>query len=165
LRNDPDPTKPLALLLEGEFTSHYKGRIIDKYVNDPTANYLEKSKTNKMVVIGDGDLIRNELGMSEKGKLLPYGLQFEPLVRDQNNQVATMYGNGIFFTNLMDRMMGNEHLISLRSRMKIVRLLNREEVSLNRRSWQTFNLTIPVILVVLLGLVQWYIRRRKFALK
>ena len=165
LRNDPDPTKPLALLLEGEFTSHYKGRIIDKYVNDPTANYLEKSKTNKMVVIGDGDLIRNELGMSEKGKLLPYGLQFEPLVRDQNNQVATMYGNGIFFTNLMDRMMGNEHLISLRSRMKIVRLLNREEVSLNRRSWQTFNLTIPVILVVLLGLIQWLIRGRRFAIK
>jgi ABC-2 type transport system permease protein len=165
LRNDLDPTKPLALLLEGEFTSHYKGRIIDKYVNDPTANYLEKSKENKMVVIGDGDLIRNELGMSEKGQLLPYGLQFEPLVRDQNNQVATMYGNGIFFTNLMDRMMGNEHLISLRSRMKIVRLLNREEISINRRSWQTFNLTIPVILVVTLGLIQWYIRRRKFALK
>ena len=165
LRTDPDATKPLALLLEGEFTSHYKGRIIDKYVNDPTANYLEKSKANKMVVIGDGDLIRNELGMSEKGQLLPYGLQFEPLVRDQNNQVATMYGNGIFFTNLMDRMMGNEHLISLRSRMKIVRLLNREEISINRRSWQTFNLTIPVILVVVLGLVQWYIRRRKFALK
>jgi len=165
LRNDLDPTKPLALLLEGEFTSHYKGRIIDKYVNDPTANYLEKSKANKMVVIGDGDLIRNELGMSEKGQLLPYGLQFEPLVRDQNNQVATMYGNGIFFTNLMDKMMGNEHLISLRSRMKIVRLLNREEISINRRSWQTFNLTIPVILVVVLGLIQWYIRRRKFALK
>ena len=165
LRNDLDPTKPLALLLEGEFTSHYKGRIIDKYVNDPTANYLEKSKANKMVVIGDGDLIRNELGMSEKGQLLPYGLQFEPLVRDQNNQVATMYGNGIFFTNLMDRMMGNEHLISLRSRMKIVRLLNREEISINRRSWQTFNLTIPVILVLVLGLIQWYIRRRKFALK
>ena len=165
LRTDPDATKPLALLLEGEFTSHYKGRIIDKYVNDPTANYLEKSKANKMVVIGDGDLIRNELGMSEKGQLLPYGLQFEPIVRDQNNQVATMYGNGIFFTNLMDRMMGNEHLISLRSRMKIVRLLNREEISINRRSWQTFNLTIPVILVVVLGLVQWYIRRRKFALK
>ncbi len=165
LRTDPDATKPLALLLEGEFTSHFKGRIIDKYVNDPTANYLEKSKANKMVVIGDGDLIRNELGMSEKGQLLPYGLQFEPIVRDQNNQVATMYGNGIFFTNLMDRMMGNEHLISLRSRMKIVRLLNREEISINRRSWQTFNLTIPVILVVVLGLVQWYIRRRKFALK
>ena len=165
LRTDPDATKPLALLLEGEFTSHYKGRIIDKYVNDSAANYKEKSKANKMVVIGDGDLIRNELGMSEKGQLLPYGLQFEPLVRDQNNQVATMYGNGIFFTNLMDRMMGNEHLISLRSRMKIVRLLNREEISINRRSWQTFNLTIPVILVVVLGLVQWYIRRRKFALK
>jgi len=165
LRTDPDLTKPIALLLEGEFTSHYKGRIIDKYVNDPTANYREKSKANKMVVIGDGDLIRNELGMSEKGQLLPYGLQFEPIVRDQNNQVATMYGNGIFFTNLMDRMMGNEHLISLRSRMKIVRLLNREEVSINRKSWQTFNLTIPVILVVLLGLVQWYIRRRKFAIK
>ena len=165
LRTDSDPTKPLALLLEGEFTSHYKGRITDKYVNDPSANYIEKSKANKMVIIGDGDLIRNELGMSEKGQLLPYGLQFEPLVRDQNNQVATMYGNGIFFTNLMDRMMGNEHLISLRSRMKTVRLLNREEVSLNRKSWQTFNLTIPVILVVLLGLLQWYIRRRKFAVK
>lgn len=165
LRTDPDVTKPIALLLEGEFTSHFKGRIINKYIDDPKANYKEQSKPNKMVVIADGDLIRNELTRNQNGDLQPYGLQYDPIILDQNNQVIPVYGNGIFFHNLMDKLMGDEHLISLRSRMKIARLLNREEVSLNRKSWQTYNLTIPVILVVLLGLLQWYIRRRKFALK
>lgn len=165
LRTDPDPSKPLALLLEGEFTSHYKGRIIDKYIDDPTANYREQSAPNKMVVIGDGDLIRNELTTNQQGQLQPYGLQYDPVIRDQNNQVVPVYGNGVFFHNLMDKLTGNEHLISLRSRMKIARLLNREEVSINRKSWQTFNLSIPVILVVVFGLIQWYIRRRKFAIK
>ena len=165
LRTDPDLTKPMGLLLEGEFTSHFKGRIIDKYINDPKANYVEQSKPNKMVVIADGDLIRNELTRNKNGDLQPYGLQYDPVIMDQNNQVVPVYGNGIFFHNLMDKLMGDEHLITLRSRMKIARLLNREEVSLNRKAWQVYNLTFPVILVVFLGLMQWYIRKRKFAVK
>ena len=165
LRTDPDITKPMALLLEGEFTSHFKGRIIDKYIDDPKANYLEKSKPNKMVVIADGDLIRNELTKTQEGGPRPYSLECDPVIMDQNNQLIPVYGNGIFFHNLMDKLMGDEHLISLRSRMKIPRLLDADEVSLNRRSWQVFNLTIPVILVVLLGLIQWFIRRRRFAIK
>ena len=165
LRTDPDIKKPMGLLLEGEFTSHFKGRIIDKYIDDPHANYVEQSKPNKMVVIADGDLIRNELTKNKKGELKPYGLQYDPLITYQNNQVIPVYGNGIFFHNLMDKLMGDEHLISLRSRMKIPRLLNADKVSINRRSWQVFNLTIPVILVVLLGLIQWLIRGRRFAIK
>ena len=81
-----------------------------------------------MVVIADGDLIRNELGHEETQDRWPtaiwLGMRASRIMRPEQSSSIPVYGNGIFFTNLMDRMMGNEHLISLRSRMKIVRLLN-----------------------------------------
>lgn len=165
LRTDFEPTKPIALLLEGEFESYFKGRIVGNFINDPSIHFSEKSNENQMVVIGDGDLIRNEFGMSESGKMMPYGLQFDPIIRDQNNQVVPVYGNGVWFTNLMDKLLGNEYLIPLRSRMKVIRLLNRDEIISNNSFWKGFNLTIPTILVIIFGLIQYFIRKKKFATK
>lgn len=165
LRTDPDLTKPIALLLEGKFASHFTGRITDNFINDPSVNFKDSSNQNQMVVIGDGDIIRNELGMSESGSMMPYGLQFDPIIRDKNNQVVPMYGNGVFFANLMDQLLGNEYLIPLRSRMKVIRLLNREEIASNKSYWKGLNLTIPSILVLIFGLVQFFLRKRRYATK
>lgn len=157
------PTVPLAYLLEGEFTSHYKGRITKSFVENKAAGFKEKSKKTQMVVIGDGDVIRNELGYSNKGNLVPYRLEFDPNVRDRNGNLVPYNGNGIFFLNLTDYVMGNEYLIPLRSRMKTQRLLDRKAISLERTKWQIINLLIPVVLVILLGLAQFFIRKKKYA--
>jgi len=69
-----------------------------------------------MVVIADGDLIRNELTRNKNGDLAPYGLQYDPLITYENNQAIPVYGNGIFFHNLIDLLLGNEQFISLRSK-------------------------------------------------
>lgn len=158
------PQLPLGYILEGEFDSHYKGRITNTFIDNKASKFKEKSKPNKMVVIGDGDVIRNELGQTQKGNLVPYRLEFDPMVRDNNGNLVPYHGNGIFFLNLVDHMMGNDYLIPLRSRMKTQRLLNRKAISLERTKWQVINIIIPILIVVLLGAVQLFIRRKKYTI-
>lgn len=158
------PQLPLGYILEGEFDSHYKGRITNTFIDNKASKFKEKSKPNKMVVIGDGDIIRNELGQTQKGNLVPYRLEFDPMVRDNNGNLVPYHGNGIFFLNLVDHMMGNDYLIPLRSRMKTQRLLNRKAISLERTKWQVINIIIPILIVVLLGAVQLFIRRKKYTI-
>ncbi|MCT4580800.1 MAG: gliding motility-associated ABC transporter substrate-binding protein GldG [Flavobacteriales bacterium] len=153
---------PLGYILEGEFDSHYKGRITNTFIENKSSKFKDKSKPNKMVVIGDGDVIRNELGQTQKGNLVPYRLEFDPMVRDNAGNLVPYHGNGIFFLNLVDYMMGNDYLIPLRSRMKTQRLLNRKAISLERTKWQVINLVIPIFIVVILGLIQLMIRKRKY---
>ena len=52
---------PLAVLLEGEFTSVYNNRVKPFDLNQP----LNKSKFTKMIIISDGDVIKNDV--SRKG--------------------------------------------------------------------------------------------------
>lgn len=153
---------PLGYILEGEFDSHYKGRITNTFIDNKASKFKEKSKQNKMVVIGDGDIIRNELGQTQKGNLVPYRLEFDPMVRDNNGNLVPYHGNGIFFLNLVDYMMGNDYLIPLRSRMKTQRLLNRKAISLERTKWQVINIIIPLLIVVLLGAIQYFIRKKRY---
>jgi len=156
------PTQPLAYLLEGEFDSHFKGRITESFINSRDYKFKEKSKKNKMVIIGDGDIIRNELGYSNKGNLVPYRLEFDPNVRDNAGNLVPYHGNGIFFLNLVDYIMGNDYLIPLRSRQKTQRLLDRKAISLERYKWQTINMVVPILFVVLLAMIQLFIRKKKY---
>ncbi|MGB0424572.1 MAG: gliding motility-associated ABC transporter substrate-binding protein GldG, partial [Flavobacteriales bacterium] len=61
----------LAVLLEGEFDSNFKGRLNDSLTNSPDFAFREKSATTKMIVIGDGDVGRN--------KVMPVENGFQPL--------------------------------------------------------------------------------------
>src|SRR5690606_22896547 len=53
----PQPVIPLAVLLEGNFTSVFKNRIVPFKMD----GYLTDGKPNKMIVISDGDIIKNQL--------------------------------------------------------------------------------------------------------
>jgi len=54
------PGQPVAVLLEGEFESVFKNRIPPTIANDDEIGFKEKSKPTKMIVISDGDIIRNQ---------------------------------------------------------------------------------------------------------
>lgn len=157
-----EPNAPMALLLDGTFTSHFKGRLNNEFQNNSESRFKETSVPNQMVVIGDGDIIKNEFGISEQGRMLPYALQFDPNIRDQNNQVVPVYGNAVWFNNIVDHLLGNEYLIPLRSRMKVQRLLNMQEAFTNKRYWQQINMLLPILMVIGFGFIQWYIRKRRY---
>lgn len=161
---EPTPYKePLAVLLEGEFTSFFKGQIPDylkEMLSEKNKDFLEKSKPTSMVVIGDGDFLRNDIHFTvQNGQYVqkPINVNLDPYVSGE-----MIYGNTTFLHNVIDRMTGNEYLIPLRSRVAPPRFLNKDEVFYNKSKWVLINLLVPFIFVILIGVSQWLIRRKRY---
>lgn len=154
---------PLGCLIEGEIKSYFNINQLDPaYVDGMNAaglKFKESSKSNSIAVIGDGDILQDERVVTRAG------LYIFNVNKDFNSNNEIIYGNSIFFHNLIDRMMGNEHLIPLRSRMKVTRILNKDATLYSRGKWQAINLIIPSIIVLLYGGIQLFIRRRRFTAK
>ena len=165
--DSPENKSPLTmgLLLEGNFTSNYKNRGINKTFKRflDQSNFKESCDTaNAMVVFGDADFIRNDLVINkETGQYQPIFLEFE--AADLGTpEFAPVYGNSVFFLNIIDKLMGNDVLIPLRSRMKIPRLLSIDQITIQKKYWQFINLFIPSFLIVLLGVSIWLLKRKKY---
>jgi len=152
--------KPLGVLLEGSFkTAFPKSAISQTFIDGMSKagfDYRGEVENNALAVIGSGQLITDEYIVDKHGPhILNANMDF--LV---NGELA--YGNTAFFQNLVDKMMGNEHLIPLRSRMKTYRKLNEDAIYYSRGKWQAINLLIPTIIVLVFGVIQIILRRRKF---
>lgn len=158
LREEPDQRmynaqgQPVAVLLEGEFESVFKNRISPVIANDDDIGYKEKSKQNKMVVISDGDIIKNQLQ-------IPNGYPL-PLGYDQFTRQT--FGNKELILNVMSYLCDGSGLISIRSRELKLRLLDRTKVNNNKLFWQMFNIILPVLLILIFGIIQARIRKAKY---
>jgi len=155
----PDTTKyrekfkPLAVLLEGEFTSNFKNRIPHSIATDSSIDFREKSVPNKMLVVADGDVIRNEANKSKKA-IIPLGYDF---------QRSQIWGNRDFILNAVDYMCDESGLISVRSKVLKLHLLDKNKVEEQRTKWQMINLLVPTLFIILFGLIRYYLRRRRYA--
>jgi ABC-2 type transport system permease protein len=147
----------VGVLLEGEFESVFKNRILPKSNSGENLSFKEKSVSTQMIVVSDGDVIRNQLNIVNpnipKGTPLPLG--FDQFTGQQ-------YGNKDFLLNAMDYMLDETGLISIRSRELKLRLLNPQKVSSEKLYWQMFNTLIPIALIVVFGIIMAFLRRRKF---
>jgi ABC-2 type transport system permease protein len=141
------------VLLEGEFRSDFENRIPPEIQNSKDIGFLAKSKPTRMVVVSDGDVIRNQLHF-QQGYPLPLGY---------DQYTGQSFGNKDFIMNALDYMLDESGLISIRSREIKLRLLDMTRVNNNKIFWQTFNIFFPVLLVLIYGFIQHYLRRRKYA--
>lgn len=140
---------PLAYLLEGEFESVFKNRLAPSGDNFAVKT---KSNSNKMIVIGDGDIIKNHVNSSNQAYPLGY-----------NHYSKTQYnGNKQLIINALNYMLGNEGLIDIRSKEISLRLLNKKEAVENKLRWQLINLIVPIFLVSLSITLILQIRKRTF---
>lgn len=134
---------PLAVLVEGAFSSAYKNRQKALKLNE----YLESGTENKLIVISDGDLIASQI---QKGQALELG--YDPWTN-------SFYGNKEFLVNCVNYLLEDSGLINIRNKQVKIQLLDAEKVSNDRTYWQLINLGIPAIFIVVLGIFfQW---RRK----
>jgi len=159
LEKEPDeraytgPPQIVAVLLEGEFKSNFENRVPPEILNSKEIGFIPLSKPTRMIVVSDGDVIRNQLHYS-KGYPLPLGYdQF----------TGETFGNKDFILNSLDYLMDESGLISIRSRELKLRLLDMTRVNNNKFIWQAFNIFFPVLLVLIFGLVRNYLRKRKYA--
>jgi ABC-2 type transport system permease protein len=148
-----DSYQPVAILLEGEFESVFKNRKHPEFINSKSFPYKEKSINTQMIVISDGDVIRNEVQYSTKK---PYPLGYDKYT----NQT---YGNKNFILNCINYLCDDSGLISVRARELTLRLLDKKKVLNERLKWQLINVLLPLLAILLFGIAHDIIRKRKYA--
>lgn len=148
-----DSYRSVAVLLEGKFESVYKNRVSPQIANDSAIGFKANGVNTKMIVISDGDIIRNEIQYSAKK---PYPLGYDIYTRQT-------YGNKNFILNCVNYLCDDSGLISVRSRELTLRLLDKKKVKNERLKWQIINTCLPLFVLFLFGMIHNIIRKRKYA--
>lgn len=138
---------PVAVLMEGKFKSMYQNRVLPFKDN----SFQAIGKENKMIVISDGDVIKNQL---DKG--VPLELGFDKWT----NQ---LYGNKEFLMNCVNYLLDDNGLINIRSKDVDLPLLNKEEVYKNYTMLQMVTVGLPIVILAIFGFLFTFLRKRKYS--
>lgn len=139
--------KIIGVLLEGSFNSYYENRLTSQ-----KQAILTKSKATSMLVISDGDVIKNHVSKSGN----PYLLGYNPFSKEM------FKGNNELIINALHYMLGNKKLIEIRTNEFTLRMLDKEKIQKDRFFWQTLNMAMPSLIVVLFGIFWYWNRKTKF---
>ena len=146
---------PVAVLLEGRFQSLFRNRLASSFSELAEIGYKSQcEKPTQMIVVSDGDIIRNGTGINEQGRY-PY-----PLGYDRYTNVE--FANKTFILNAINYLAGDEAMIDARPRSIAIRRLDVAKVKDSRAYYQFANVAYPVLLVLLLAAVVLAVRYFKF---
>lgn len=144
------PFIPVGYLLEGSFTSLFKNRFLPDGISKD--NFVADGAPAKVVVIADGDLVRNDFN-ARAGQPRPLGFD-----------IATNYtfANRDLALNILGYLTAENGLIQVRNKQVKIRPLNKS-LAQNKLRWQLVNLVLPLSLLVMFGAIRLFWRKRKYA--
>lgn len=145
---------PVAVLLEGRFSSAFKNRMTSEYTGGKNIRVKDESVPTKMIVVADGDIIRNDVRYTN-GEAIPLTLGLDRYTQQT-------FGNREFIINCVNYLVDDNNLLALRDREIKPRLLDSNRIKNGRLFWQTFNTVLPLALIILAGLAFNIIRRKRF---
>lgn len=157
--NAPDPSEfkssahPVGVVLEGSFPAVFRNRPVPEMLLDTFA-YRQKDMTfsTKMIVLSDGNLLKNEMNPHER---TPYALGWDRATQQQ-------YGNKTFLLNMIDYLNDESGIISLREKEVKLRLLDKALIKQDKLFWQLINVCLPLGLLIVFGIFQQWLRKRKY---
>jgi gliding-associated putative ABC transporter substrate-binding component GldG len=141
-----DGNQPLAVLIEGEFRSVYANRIQPIQLSDVAV----KGPSNKMLLVADGDIIKNQL---RNGR---------PLELGYDKWTNSYYGNKEFLINAFNYLLDDSGLINIRNKKVVIPFLDEVRTSSQKTRWQIVNIGVPIGLMLLFGWAFNYFRKRKY---
>ena len=141
---------PVAVLLEGKFKSLYANRMASELTDNPIIGFREESKTTAMIVVSDGDIIRNQLSRKDG----------TPMELGYDQDTRQFFGNKDFILNAVSYLSDDDGIISIRSREIKIRLLDRTRIASNELFWQILNVVAPIVLIVVFG-IAWNTARKQ----
>ena len=162
LKNKQDPSnfrngnQISAVLVEGEFVSPFRYR--DGVKRSFDLPFSESIAQNSMIVIGDGDLIRNQV--SSDGKVYPLG--YDKFASKQFS-APVEFANKKFFLNCVDYLCDDNNLIEVRSKEVLLRLLDKGKIKKDKLYWQSLNMILPIFMIMIFGLLNAFYRRKRWA--
>jgi ABC-2 type transport system permease protein len=162
LKNKQDPSnfrngnQISAVLVEGEFISPFRYR--DGVKRSFDLPFSESIAQNSIIVIGDGDLIRNQV--SSDGKVYPLG--YDKFASKQFS-APVEFANKKFFLNCVDYLCDDNNLIEVRSKEVILRLLDKGKIKKDKLFWQSLNMILPILMIMIFGFLNAFYRRKRWA--
>ena len=145
---------PVAVLVEGEFESAFRNRMVASIVPGIEDEFVESSKPARMIVISDGDIIRNDVRFQ--------GDRVIALELGKDRFTQQTYGNKDFIVNCVNYLVDDSGLMELRSRELRIRLLDKTKTGNYKLRWQLINTLLPIVLVVVFGSVLGVWKKKKY---
>ncbi|MES2851271.1 MAG: gliding motility-associated ABC transporter substrate-binding protein GldG [Bacteroidota bacterium] len=139
---------PLSVLLEGSFHSMFENRVLPF----EQKTFQATGKENKMIVISDGDLIKNQLDKN-----------FQPVELGYDQRSGNLYDNKDFLINCVNYLLDDTGLINIRSKDLDLPLLDKEKVYENYTRTQILTIGLPILILGLFGVVFTFLRKRKYS--
>jgi gliding-associated putative ABC transporter substrate-binding component GldG len=134
-------------LLEGKFKSTYTNRVLPF----PEKSFKSEGKSNKMIVVSDGDLIRNQLDKN-----------YQPLELGYDKWTNKLYGNKEFLMNCVNYLLDENGLINIRSKEVNLPLLDKEKVYQDYSLIQWITVGLPILFLAAFGFLFTHLRKRKY---
>jgi ABC-2 type transport system permease protein len=165
LNYNPDPKlfrkpyQPVAVLLEGKFTSLFQNRMAPEFLRvlKDSLKYEFKSSSDSataMVVISDGEIMWNDFSRRDGPMELGYW-QF----------TKSLFANKNFILNCLEYLTDPNSLLEARSKDLKLRLLDSKRASDEKLKWQAINIGIPLALVLIFASAYLFFRKRRYEVK
>jgi len=138
-----------AVALEGKFNSLYKNRLV---VKNDSIKFIEQSKPTRMIVVSDGDIIKNFVAKKDSAV---YPLGYDRFTKQT-------FANKNFILNAIDYLSDDDNIIDARTKEVKLRTLDKGKIKKQKLNWQIMNILLPNLLVVVVGIVLFYARKRKY---
>jgi len=139
---------PMAVLLEGSFHSMFQNRVLPF----EEKSFQAEGKESKMIVISDGDIIKNQLDK-----------QGQPVELGYDQRSGNLYDNKDFMMNCVNYLLDDTGLINIRSKDLDLPLLDKEKVYVNYTYTQFITIGLPILILTLFGLGFTFLRKRKYS--
>lgn len=138
---------PVSVLLEGKFHSMYENRVLP--FKDPS--YKITGTAGAMIVISDGDIIKNQIDKNN-----------QPLELGYDKWTNNLFDNKEFLMNCVNYLLDDNGLINIRSKDVDLPLLDKQRVFDNYTTMQFITVGLPMVVLLLFGLTFTYLRKRKY---
>lgn len=146
---------PIAVLVEGEFESAFKGILPAEFDTIKELDYRDKSVPTRQIFISDGDIIRNPF---DKKRNQPYPAGYDIYTR-------TMFDNTQFIVNCVNYLCADDDLLQLRAKSFKIGSLNNEKVRSHKTLLAILNIGLPLLLIAIMGTVLIVMRKVRFSKK
>lgn len=139
---------PVAILLEGKFHSVFENRVLPF----KDASFKNTGKDSKMIVISDGDVIKNQL--DKNGREVELGL---------DQRTGVLYANKDFMMNCVNYLLDDNGLINIRSKEVNLPILDKEKVYASYTQSQVITVAVPIVILLVFGVAFTFLRKRNYS--
>lgn len=141
-----------GVLLEGSFESVFRNRLAPNVTLPDGYQRRDQSLHTAMIVVADGDLVRNQF--NQYGQPLPLGY---------DRFSGETFANRDFIMNAVNYLADDSGILEARAKDVRLRMLDRTRINRSRTAIQFINVLLPLLLVVIFGTLRFIWRKRRYS--